>query len=177
MKITRRQFLKGALATGVALSLPLKFGVRSAHAFYQSPGIPLFGTDLRGLGTIPVAAPDAFAAPVTGVTHYTININEFFDQITPASTGLLPTTLWGYQPVNPLLPSVSTQRHLGGIIVGQKGNPIQITFKNNLPPIHPLPVDTTIRGRVLVQTALLSTCTAAWSPGSATADRLTGSIP
>src|SRR5574340_617221 len=29
MKITRRQFLKGALATGAVLSVPLKFGLRS----------------------------------------------------------------------------------------------------------------------------------------------------
>lgn len=152
MKITRRQFLKGALATGVALSVPFKFGVRSAHAFYQSPGIPLFGTSLRGLNVIPVAAPDALAAPVTGVTHYTINISQFEDQIVPTSSGLGKTTLWGYQPTN-ILQGTLPQAHLSGIIVGQKGHPIQITFQNNLPirnnswgQIHPLPVDTTIPG-------------------------------
>jgi spore coat protein A, manganese oxidase len=38
------------------------------------------------------------------------------------------------------------QRHLGGIIVAQKGTPIQITFQNNLTGSHPLPVDKTIMG-------------------------------
>ncbi len=35
LKITRRQFLKGAAATGIGLALPLKFGVREARAFAQ----------------------------------------------------------------------------------------------------------------------------------------------
>ncbi len=158
MKITRRQFLKGAAAAGVLLSVPLKFGVRSAHAFYQSPAIPLFGTPLRGVfpldpNGIPVAIPDGTAAPVTGVTHYKINIGQFTDQLVPSSTGLGPTTLWGYNPANALGEAPPPQRHLGGIIVGQKGDPIQITFRNNLPQknnpwgqIHPLPVDVTIPG-------------------------------
>jgi len=151
MKITRRQFIKGAAATGVALGLPLKFGVRSAHAFYQSPTtIPLFGTDLRIVGPngIPVAAPDIAPAPVTGVTHYTIDINQFQD------SGVVPTlgqtTLWGYNPANPLgVPAVQAQKHLGGIIVGEKGVPIQITFRNNLPTPHIIPNDLTIPGAVL----------------------------
>src|SRR6185436_15712576 len=43
------------------------------------------------------------------------------------------------------------QKHLGGIIVGQKGVPIQLTFNNNLPPAHIIPVDTTIEGANLAQ--------------------------
>jgi len=144
MKITRRQFIKGAAATGVALSVPLKFGVRSAHAFYQSPAtIPLFGTNLRGIGTIGVAEPDLTTAPVTGVTHYTINIDQFQDAgVCPA---LGSTTLRGFNPANLLVGQNNI--HLGGIIVGQKGVPIQITFKNNLPGgAHIIPNDLTIPG-------------------------------
>jgi FtsP/CotA-like multicopper oxidase with cupredoxin domain len=150
LKITRRQFLKGAAVAGIGMALPLKFGVRSAHAFYQSPTtIPLFGTSLRGVGPagIPVAAPDAFTAPVTGVTHYTIDINPFQD------SGVVPTlgatTLWGYNPVNPLGPAIQAQKHLGGIIVGEKGIPIQITFRNNLLTPHIIPNDLTIPGAAL----------------------------
>jgi spore coat protein A len=130
----------------LALAMSLIFGPGLAQAFYQSPQIQLYGTMLRGIGPdqIPVAAPDPFAAPVTGVTHYTININQFLDQIVPVSTGLGPTTLWGYDPANPLFPG--SQKHLGGIIVGKKGAPIQITFNNNLPPFSIVPVDTTIPG-------------------------------
>ncbi len=149
--LTRRLLLKTGAVGGAALALPWKFLVRSAYAFDQSTGIPLFGTTLRGISTIPVAAPDLTPAPVTGVTHYTIGISQFTDQIVPASSHLGPTTLWGYQPARKL--TGSAQKHLGGIIVGQKGHPIQITFRNNLPTvrqswgqIHPLPVDLTVMG-------------------------------
>src|SRR5512143_2512394 len=87
--ISRRDFLKYSALTGAALSVPLGLGVGSAEAFYNSAGIPLFKTALRGVGPagIPVADADLFPAPVTGVTHYTIDVNEFTDQIVP--TGLL----------------------------------------------------------------------------------------
>jgi len=160
-KISRRKFLKIAGTAGVAAAasglLPWKFGARDAFAFYQSPTtIPLYGTALRGIGTIGVAAPDIMIdpltgltvskpAPVTGVTHYTINVNQFSDQITPLSSGLGPTTLRGFNPANLL--AGQANRHLSGIIVGQKGKPIQITFQNNLPGgMHIIPNDLTIPG-------------------------------
>jgi len=60
---------------------------------------------------------------------------------------LTPTTLWGYNPRNALgEPGVPIQKHLGGIIVTERGQPVQITFVNNLPPHHILPVDTTLMG-------------------------------
>ena len=148
-KITRRQFIKGAAIAGAGMALPMKFGVRSAQAFYQSSSaIPLFGTTLRGVGPggIPVAAPDAFPAPVTGVTHYTMDINQFTDAgVLPAGYGA-STTLWGYNPAIPLGGGTQPQKHLGGIIVGQKGTPIQLTFRNNLPATHIIPNDITIMG-------------------------------
>jgi spore coat protein A, manganese oxidase len=160
MKISRREFLKGAAVAGVGMALPLKFGVRDSHAFYQGPGLQKWQTTLRGVETIPVAAPDAFGAPVTGVKHYTIDIKEFIDQLYPTTIGgnptnFGPTKLWGFQPANFLVQGVTTQRHLGGIIVAQRGEPIQITFRNKLtdtklPSGIPLkgiiPVDTTIPG-------------------------------
>jgi spore coat protein A len=133
------------------MALPLKFGVRKAQAFYQtpqSPGIQLFKTTLRGAGPggIPVALPSPSPAPVTGVTHYRINIIQFEDQIVPVSSGLNPTTLWGYNPTRGLGGNI-TPTHLGGIIVAQRGQPIQITFHNQLfSRQHILPVDTTIQG-------------------------------
>ena len=104
-KISRRKFLKMSAGAGIAVAasglLPWKFGARDAFAFYQSPTtVPLYATALRGISTIGVAAPDAFAAPVTGVKHYTINIDQYQDQITPLTSGLGPTTLRGFNPVN-----------------------------------------------------------------------------
>ncbi len=53
-----------------------------------------------------------------------------------------PTTLWGYSPSAALGEGAYPKRHLGGIIVAQKGQPIQITATNVLPDKHILPVDT-----------------------------------
>ena len=97
IKLTRRQFIKTTAIAGAGMALPLKFGVRNAHAFYQSPGLQKWQTTLRGVGPgqIPVAFKDALPANITGVTHYTIDIGQFTDQLHPA---LDPTTLWGYNP-------------------------------------------------------------------------------
>jgi spore coat protein A len=146
MNITRRQLLKGVAYTGLGLALPtipFKWMMRDAFAYYQSPAtIPLFGTTLRGIETIGVAAPDAFVAPVTGVKHYTINIDEFQDTIMP---GGITTWLRGYNPANRL--AGQANKHLSGIIVGQRGVPIQITFRNNIPSgPHIIPNDLTIPG-------------------------------
>src|SRR4029078_7722814 len=73
--------------------------------------------------------------------HYTIDINQYIDQLHPD----LDTTLWGYHSRKNLGGSVP-QRHLGGIIVAERGKPVQITFQNNLPNQHILPVDDTIMG-------------------------------
>jgi FtsP/CotA-like multicopper oxidase with cupredoxin domain len=96
---------------------------------------------LRGIGPggIPVAAPDAFPAPVTGVTRYSLTIGQFTDQLHP---GLGPTTLWGYHPAVALGGGVQPRMHLGGIIVAQLRVPIQLTFTNTLPSKHILPVNT-----------------------------------
>jgi spore coat protein A, manganese oxidase len=145
MAITRRQFLKGAGALGIGMALPLKFGIRDAHAFYQSPGLQKYIQPLRGVGPgqIPVVGSDGIAA--TGATHATIRIGQFQDQLHPS---LGKTTLWGYNPVTPLggIPANPNPMHLGGIIVVQKGAPLQLTFQNTLPNKAIIPIDTTLPG-------------------------------
>src|SRR4029079_6303542 len=134
-----------AAAAGAATAIPW----RKAFAYYQTPGGPIPGTNwpgigkyltaLRGVGPggIPVAAPDAFRAPVTGAAHYSIDIGQYFDRLPPA---LGPTTWWGYNPLVPLGGGIQAQKHLGGIVVAQKGVPIQLTFTNRLPAKHIMPV-------------------------------------
>ncbi len=146
--LTRRQFLKLSAAAGASLALSGKFAFDAppAFAFYQSPGgIAKYATTLRGVGPsgIPVAASDG-RAPQTGAIHYSLTINQYQDQILPnrPQNPLGTTTLWGYNPTRQFPDgSAPTQKHLGGIIVAQKGTPIQLTFTNNLPPKHILPVD------------------------------------
>ncbi len=142
----RRQFLQAT--AGAAAFLAAR---QRAYAFYQSSGLglTLFSQNLRGrdatsLATeIGIAAPDVAAAEVTGALHYTIGIQQFTDTL---HGSLGPTTLWGFKPASYLVAGPATPRHLGGIVVAQKGVPIQITFKNTLPAAHPIPVDTTIPG-------------------------------
>lgn len=135
----RRTFIQAGVGAAALLATRQR-----AMAFYQSPtSIPLFGTSLRGIGTIGVAAPDLFSAPVTGVAHYTINVDENSDPGVCPSLGA--TKLRGFNPTRLLVGQ--NNRHLGGIIVGQKGVPIQLTFRNNLPGgMHIIPNDLTIPG-------------------------------
>jgi FtsP/CotA-like multicopper oxidase with cupredoxin domain len=139
-RISRRQFLARTAAVGAALAVPWYLDTRSAFAFYQTTGLQKFAQPLRGVGPggIPVAATDG-TAPATGATHYSFTIRQFTDQLHP---NLGPTTLWGYNPAVALGGGSQPQKHLGGIIVAERGTPIQLTFTNTLPSQHILPVDT-----------------------------------
>src|SRR5450759_2383507 len=132
--MNRRQFLEAS--GGAAALLAMR---RPAYAFYQSPAIKKFAQPLRGVGPggIPVALPDGIPTQ-SGAVHYSLNIGQYTDQLHPA---LGPTTLWGYSPSAALGEGDYPKRHLGGIIVAQRGVPIQLTFTNNLPAKHILPVD------------------------------------
>lgn len=141
--MNRRTFVKmaGATAAALALSKGLDLDLMpTAAAFYQSSVLKKFAQPFRGVGPggIPVALPDATLAPVTGAVHYSLKITQFTDQLHSA---LGPTALWGYSPAVALGEGPYPTRHLGGIIVAQKGTPIQLTFTNTLPPKHILPVD------------------------------------
>src|ERR1043166_8592165 len=95
---TRRQLLQAGAVTGAGLLLPWKGNIGRAYAFAQSDGLKKFVQSLRGnnavslLTEIGVAAPDLDLAPVTGVTHYTISIEEFVDDLHPQLTN--GTKLW-----------------------------------------------------------------------------------
>jgi spore coat protein A, manganese oxidase len=146
MKISRRQFIKGAAAAGVALALPLKFGVKSAQGYAISPGLtkfvdplPLFGPD------IPPATP--FGTPYVGVDYYEITAGDFRQSIHSglatyfSNKGLTynGTRFYGYKNTNG-----GSFAHLGGFIGAAKGKPVRIKFTNTLPATYMLPFDPTI---------------------------------
>lgn len=142
--MNRRQFFKAGMGAAAFLAFRSR-----AKAFYQSPGLRKFIQPLRGAGPggIPVAVPDLSPAPVTGVTHYTVGIEQFTDTLHP---DLGPTILRGYVPTRALgVTGTVTPRHLGGIVIAQKGKPIQFTFRNKLSGLGPIPVDATIPGAEL----------------------------
>src|SRR5690348_17098997 len=135
--MNRRQFIQASAGAAALMAMS-----RRAYAFYQTSPLQKFIQPFRGVGPggIPVALPDALPAPVTGALHYSLNIGQFTDQLHPS---LGPTTLWGYSPAVALGEGGYPTRHLGGIVVAQKGVPIQLTFTNRLPANHILPVDAT----------------------------------
>lgn len=125
----------------------------AASQFVFSPTLPHFVQELRSVGPngIPLAAPDGvrkWRGPMKA-DHYTIDMNQFTDTLHP---DLPPTTLWGYNPRNAVgVVGAPASKHLGGIFVVQKDKPVQVTFVNNLPPAHILPVDTTLMTADLAQ--------------------------
>ncbi len=151
-----RPLLLGAVATLLVSAQPLLGqqrmltpSVSNLPTWQSSPVLTKFLEELRAPGKITVALPDGtrtFAGSTKDADHYTIDINEFTDALHPQ---LGPTTLWGYNPTLALGVGAGApvpQSHLGGIIIAQRGRPTQITFRNNLPDQHILPVDTTIQG-------------------------------
>jgi spore coat protein A, manganese oxidase len=141
MHSSRRRFMKTCAAAGVATMIPF----RRAWASYNSPGAlnwpaTKYRTVLRGVGPggIPVALPDRV---FPGVTHYSLKVTEFSDQLHPSFD---PTTLWGFSPSNALGEAGYPTRHLGGIIVAERGTATQLTVTNALPSVHPLPVDVSL---------------------------------
>ncbi len=131
------------------LAVALICGQPVKAQFHQSPVLKKFVQELRGVGPggIPVAVPDGVRTFPNGTVadHYSLDINQFTDTLHPDLGG--PTTLWGYNPRNALGEAgIPAQKHLGGIIVAKRGRPIQLTFHNNLPNSHLLPVDTIIMG-------------------------------
>jgi hypothetical protein len=140
--MTRRKFLQTSAMFGSGL-----LARRSLYAYAQSPPLKKFIQALPGLGPsgIPVAVPDTGSYP--GYDYYIITMGQYTAQLHPD----LPraTKLWGYaDATNPSMAPVF--RPLGPVIVASStltgGRPIRVTYTNNLPPVHPLPVDVTVPG-------------------------------
>ena len=140
--MNRREFLKATVFLGGGL-----FAARRGYGYAQSPPLKKFIQALPTLGAsgIPVAVPDTTTYP--GYDYYRITMGEYTAQLHPD----LPkaTKLWGYaDATRSSVPPVF--RPLGPVIVGSStltgGRPMRVTYTNNLPSLHPLPVDTSIMG-------------------------------
>jgi spore coat protein A, manganese oxidase len=157
-RLSRRTLLISGLGGAAFLLVPSRpSGIRNpvvpvadVAPFPSSPALAKFVVPLRGLypldpSGIPVAIPDGTRKYLGGklvVDHYTIGLSQFTDVLHP---DLGSTTLWGYHSAANLGGPVP-QRHLGGILIGHRGKPIQLTFSNSLPNQHPLPVDISLMG-------------------------------
>src|SRR4030042_4204959 len=150
-KVSRREFLKFSAMAGAAAVLPLKFALREAWAQYgfNSPNLTKFVDLIRPVTSIPIAVSDGTRTwGSTTATHYSVEIIQFNDLlhsdfVTPTRTipgwvappapafisaNFTGSTLWGFNTVGN-----ATPKHLGGIIVAGRNQPVQITFQNTLP--------------------------------------------
>ena len=148
MKITRRQFLKGAAATGAVVSVG-GFDVflpKRAYPFSQSPIITKFKHGLPGLTPagandigqyIPLATKHTIPFAGKQTDLYDVLVTQFSEQMHSE----LPnkTHFFGYSDLFTL-----DRKYLGGAIVATRGTPVLLTVTNLLPPKHILPVDPTI---------------------------------
>ena len=135
--MNRRAFLKAAAMAGAAAMVPWRLAYA---AFAQTIPLRKFIQPLRGLGGvtgIPLATPNRTAYP--GLDYYQIALRQFTDQLHP---DLPLTRLWGYGDAAP----GAQFRHLGGVIVANRGVPVRVNVLNALPPTHILPVDTSLPG-------------------------------
>lgn len=127
--LSRRRFIQASMGTMAFLAMR-----RRAFAYNQSPTLSKFppGWNLQGLGPngIPVASPDATGITYgsTKVTHYTIDAKAYTQVLHP---DLPATPLWGYG-------QNGNHRHLGGVIVVNKNQPIQVRVNNLLSGDHPV---------------------------------------
>ena len=136
--VHRREFIKTSAALGAGVMLGAKW--QPVWAYSNSPGLAKFVAPMRDVtaGGIPVAASDGV---VGTATHYSLTLEQFTDQLHPSLPNL--TRLWGYRPSNI---ASGLNKHLGGIIVANRGTAVQITATNSLPSSHIIPVDRTIPG-------------------------------
>ncbi len=146
-QLSIRQFLKGAAVAGVSLAIPLKFGVRSAYPFAQSPtNIRKFVTTLPGLGPLGINNFGQYLPLATKTTQifaglptdvYNIAVAEFAEQMHPDLPG--PTHFWGYHDG-----ATGDQKYLAGVIVARRGTPVLFNLSNQLPNKTLIPVDPTL---------------------------------
>ena len=136
---TRREFLKTTIVAGTALAL-FRGSEGKVWAFSQSPKLRKFVAPLPGLGPggIPIATPTTNSA-YPGADFYQLSAQQFTQQMHPDLPN--PTRLWGYVDMTTNKPA-----YLGPIIVAQRGKPVVIRMKNNLPAKHLLPVDSSLDG-------------------------------
>jgi hypothetical protein len=182
MKITRRQFLKSAAIAGVGLGMPLKFGVRSAYPFAQSPtNIRKFVTTLPGLGPggannigqyIPLATKVTQTLAGQSTDVYNLGVKKFGEKMHPDHKKA--THFYGYYDL-----ATGDQKYLAGVIVAKRGTPVLLNVTNQMDPHHILPIDPPSWRDLLrseapiltwgscLSTASLLICTAVSPPGSA----------
>jgi FtsP/CotA-like multicopper oxidase with cupredoxin domain len=152
MALTRRRFI----TTSAMASMGVLAARKLAWAFGNSPtNIRKFVKRLPSLGLNPLPAnEDGLYLPVATPLARTIKpkkglayqVDYYRMQIAPYSQKLHsdlpgPARFYGYQDIT--AGKAPDYKYLGGVIIANKDTPVQITFVNELPNDHILPVDQT----------------------------------
>jgi spore coat protein A len=141
-RTTRRRFIQTSAMVGTGLL------VRGRRAFGQAVPDPInqlrkfvAPLPLPGSG-LSLATPNKTLYGQTGAQadFYRIVMGQFRQSLHP---DLPASKLWGYADATNQLPKWS---YLGANIVATKGTPVRVNYVNLLPPVHPLPIDTTLPG-------------------------------
>ena len=138
--LTRRQLLKGAAAGAAAAAAAGPIGLLAA----PSGAAPANGDPRAGplpplrKWTDPCPTPgaswpviDLRTAGATSVvaTQFTVGIHA----------DLPPTTVWGYEQATGA--PVARSTYLGPTLLAQRGTPVEVTFRNELPAVPLFPTD------------------------------------
>ncbi len=130
--VTRRKFLQLSAGVGAGIILPLSLKYSQVFAADAS-GIPKDALSLtKYLDPLPIPNVMQPTSMLKGIPQYAMAMTQFTQQL---HQNMAPTTLWGYNGSFP-----------GQTIEAMVGRPIQVTWTNNLPLTHLLPVDKTLHG-------------------------------
>ena len=126
--LTRRQLLRRSAAGGAVLMS--SGGLLTHPELAQARALRKFRTACPTPGgSWPVL--DLRAGGAT-----TLNLKQFTVTVHP---DVGPTTVWGYEPAAGPAPGRST--YLGPTILAQRGNPVAVTYSNQLPTVPLFPAD------------------------------------
>lgn len=130
--VTRRTFLQLGAGIGAGIIMPISLKYSQVFAATAS-GVPKDAMLLtKYLDPLPIPAIMKPSGLLNGRPHYMMAMTQFTQQL---HQSMAPTTLWGYNGSFP-----------GNTIEATLGKKIQVTWINNLPLTHLLPVDKTLHG-------------------------------
>jgi FtsP/CotA-like multicopper oxidase with cupredoxin domain len=137
---TRRQFIKGASATGALLYFNVLGGWGRALAAPLAAGLSDPALQPKFINPVPNALDPGFAFQSSN-NKYTISMQpqvQMTGLIDPVSGTALSTPVWGYGKNGP------GGTWPGMTIHAQSGVPVEVKWQNKLPREHLLPVDTSL---------------------------------
>jgi len=130
--VTRRQFLQLSAGLGAGIIMPLSMKYSPVFAANAS-GIPKDAMLLtKYLDPLPIPHVMQPSSIARGMPQYAMAMTQFAQQL---HQNMAPTIVWGYNGSFP-----------GDTIETMVGRPIQVTWTNELPLTHLLPVDKTLHG-------------------------------